>query len=167
MRNLAIFVVFVSVPFPAYACSFGPGYELYEPRFQDFEEKFDRNGYLATLPAPEKVEVQTLIRGTAAPGASCEDAGILTIRITWPQNSIYGLDEVGFYFRADAQKLPDLIFPLEPIVPIHFSDNEATFTFIWLDGHPSRQRPLDFELEVFAVNMGLQIGPPRTIRVSK
>ena len=167
MRKLVILTAFGILSPVAFGCSFAPGYEFFEPRMQDFEIKFDRNGYVAVLPAPEKVEILSVIRGTAAPGASCDDAGILKLRVTWPSLSIYRLDEVGFYFRADVDKLPDLIFPLAPIIPISINDDEAEFTFVWLDGHPSRQKPIDFELEVFAVNDGLQIGPSHTVRLSR
>ena len=45
----------------------------------------------------------------------------------------------------------------------------AHFTLfgVWLDGDPKQQRELDFELEVFAANNGLQIGAPARVQVRK
>ena len=164
-KNLLVVVCIINFP-SAFACSFAPGYELFNPELDRFEPKFDEDYLMALLPAPDSVEVTSVVRGTAAPGSSCDDAGILQLQVAWPSDSIYRIDEIGFYFRADVNMLSERIFPRMPIAPIRYDGNNAVFTFVWLDGHPSKQKPLDFDIEVFAVNEGLQIGVGKTIRVS-
>lgn len=75
------------------------------------------------------------------------------------------LDEVGFYFRVLRGKQPDRIFPATPITG-KIARQRMQFFFVWLDGHPARQVPLDLEVEVFAVNKGLEIGPSRRFRIT-
>ncbi len=151
----------------ALACSFEPGYAVFWPDAKAFEFRYDETGeYVALLPQP-KVTITNITRGTAAPGSSCADAGVLELTIDWPPSSVYELHEVAFYFRAPIKSLPDLIFPLAPAAPLdsYINGNKAKFHFVWLDGHPSQQKPLDFTLEVFAVNEGLEIGKSAKVRV--
>ena len=166
---IALAAVLASWTPASQACSFGPGFAVFEVDQKGFEHKFDTNDeFIAFLPAP-KVLITNITRGTAAPGSTCADAGIISVDVYWPEASQYELDEIGFYFRTQSHKLPDLIFPLEPVAPLtaNISGNRAAFTFVWLDGHPDQQIPLDFELEVFAVNKGMEIGPPAKLRVAE
>ncbi|MCP3889939.1 MAG: hypothetical protein GY702_13870 [Desulfobulbaceae bacterium] len=145
----------------AIACSFAPGYFTFEATPSKFQTKMDE-GHIALLPAPV-ASVKSISRGKAAPGASCEDAGIIELIITWP-HSPYGLEEVGFYFQSDNGFEPDLIFPLGPVTG-EIKGNQASFMFVWLDGHPKHQKKLDFNVNVFAVNKGLQVGQPTTVNI--
>ncbi len=144
------------------ACSFAPGYFEFKTSPNDFEMKIDK-GIIALLPAP-KVTVDKVIRGSAAPGSSCDDAGMIHLSIEWPKDSVYSINEVGFYFQSENGVDPDLIFPLEPVKG-EIKDNTAKFFFVWLDGHPKHQKKLNFKVNVFAVNKGLQIGQSTVITI--
>lgn len=145
------------------ACSFGPGYEKFKPAVASFEVKLDGDR-IAPLPLPN-VSGILIKRGAAAPGSSCDDAGTLSLKVSLPKASAYKLKELGFYFRVLSGAQPDQIFPLEPISG-RVAGGQAQFYFAWLDGHPSRQQPLNLEVEVFVVNKGLQIGPAKKFRIA-
>jgi len=146
----------------ASACSFAPGYFEFEASPNDFEIKMDK-GIIALLPAP-KVTIDKVVRGSASPGSSCDDAGMIHLSIEWPKESVYPIEEIGFYFQSENGVDPDLIFPLDPVKG-EIKDNTAKFFFVWLDGHPKHQKKLDFKVNIFAVNRGLQIGQPTTITI--
>jgi hypothetical protein len=143
------------------ACSFAPGYFEFKPE-SSFEVKME-NDLIALLPAP-KVQVLKIIRGRSSPGSSCDDAGIIQLSLEWPNESVYTLEELGFYFQSENGLQPDLIFPLNPVKG-KINQNTAEFQFVWLDGHPKYQKPLDFKVNVFAVNKGLQIGQPVQVHI--
>jgi len=151
------------LPLYAQACSFAPGYEPFTPAAASFEPRIE-NDRMAVLPAPQIASVRVQ-RGTAASSGMCGDVGQLTLALDWPRASSYRLDEVGFYFRVVKGRQPDRIFPAIPVTG-KISGRRAQFFFIWLDGHPSGQVPLDLEVEVFAVNKGLEIGPARRFRIT-
>lgn len=158
MKSSLLFVALSLSSLISQACSFPPGYERFSPSIATFSAKLDR-GRVALLPAPTVSRVQ-VTRGSAAVGSSCDDAGTLTVQLTWPNSSQYKLGEIGFYFRILRGRMPDQIFPLEPITG-SIVGNNAEFVFVWLDGHPSTHVPLRLEVEVFAINRGLQIGKAR------
>lgn len=162
MRNLLLTALLLS-PLFAEACSFAPGYEQFKPSIATFTPKLDGN-YDALLPPPAVSRIQ-VTRGKASPGSSCADAGTLTLDLTWPKTSVYRLGEVGFYFRVLNGKEPDRIFPLQPVSG-KIVGQRAQFFFVWLDGHPSDQSPLSLDVEVFAVNKGLEIGASRRFRIT-
>jgi hypothetical protein len=60
---------------------------------------------------------------------------------------------------------PDKLFPLKPITGT-ITGQRSRFAFIWIDGHPSEQRLLNLDIEVFAVNKGLEIGPAHRFRIA-
>lgn len=162
MRNLLLTALLLS-PLFAQACSFAPGYDRFKPSIATFEPKLDGD-YVALLPPPTVSRIQ-VARGTASPGSSCNDAGTLTLDLIWPKSSVYRLSEVGFYFRVLNGEEPDQIFPLHPVSG-KIVGQRARFFFVWLDGRPSGQRPLSLEVEVFAVNKGLEIGASRRFRIT-
>ena len=162
MKKLLLIALLAS-PLSSQACSFAPGFQAYTPAAASFEAKVDGERY-ALLPAPG-VRIVRLARGTAAAGGMCGGIGQLTLELDWPRSSVYKLDEVGFYFRVLGGRQPDRIFPLSPVTGT-VTGQRARFFFIWQDGHPSAQRLLNLEVEVFAVNKGLEIGAPRSFRLT-
>lgn len=156
-------LIFLSVWNTSIACSFFTGIERFVGDIEGFERKF-QNERIYLLPKPE-VKITSVTRGTAAPGASCDDAGIITLLVTWPKESLYSLDEIGFYFRASGNVASKYIFPNVPVASTKAKGNEVEFMFVWLDGHPKQQKPMDFELEVFAVNRGYEIGSSEKVVV--
>ncbi len=163
MKNLLISTfVLMLMASKAMACSLAPGYFLFEASPSKFETKMNE-GRIALLPAPE-VTIDSITRGSSSAGASCDDAGIINMTITWPKNSIYKIEDIGFYFQSINGLKPDLIFPLEPVTGNN-KGNQASFSFVWLDGHPKHQKNLDFNVNVFAVNKGLQVGQPTVVKI--
>lgn len=163
MKKLLLIALFL-FPIFTQACSFEPGYRKFTPSIATFDAKMD-GSHVALLQAP-RVSAIKIKRGTALPGASCDDAGWLTLDVNWPKSSVYKLGEVGFYFRVLSGKQPDQIFPLEPISG-KIVGQRAQFFFVWLDGHPSGQSPLNLEVEIFAVNKGLEIGASSRFRIAE
>ena len=162
MKKIAILTILLcAASLNANACSFAPGYFEFTPE-TNFEVKM-QNGVIALLPSPKVAKVK-VTRGSSSSGSSCGDAGIIEISLEWPEGSAYSLEEIGFYFQSDNGLTPDLIFPLEPVKG-EISGNSAKFHFVWLDGHPKHQKVLNFKVNVFAVNKGLQIGQPTEIQI--
>jgi len=140
---------------PMSACDLGTG-SPFKPERRKFVAHTKRD-LPERLPAPS-VTVKRIIRGSAVPGSSCEDAGLLDLTLSLPDSSGYSLSEVGFYFRVVSGDEPDLIFPSIPIAgPV--VERTMEISFPWLDGHPRSQKPLDLRVEVFAVAHDLSIGP--------
>jgi len=162
MKKLLL-AALLACPLFSHACSFAPGYERFTPAVASFESRMDEN-LVVLLPAPRVGAIQ-VERGKVAPGASCDDAGSLSLTLDWPASSAYKLKEIGFYFRVVGGKEPDRIFPREPIVGKNVG-RQARFFFVWLDGAPSSQTPLKLDVEVFAVNKGLQLGAVRRFRIT-
>lgn len=88
------------------------------------------------------------------------------LELHWPKSSVYKPKDIGFYFRVVSGKEPDRIFPLGPVTGT-IDGRTVRFFFAWLDGHPSGQSPLKLDVEVFAVNKGLQIGPAQRFRIDQ
>ena len=139
------------------------GYDRFVPSIKNFESKLNKEGVIAELPAP-KPRLIGVRRGMVAAGSSCDDAGLLSVELEWPAASEYELSEVGFYFRPATRKSDPGILPAKPIIGT-IKGRRMRFLFPWLDGDPSQQAPLDLEIEVFAVNRGLQIGPSARFKV--
>jgi hypothetical protein len=156
-------ILLALAPVFSQACSFAPGYVNFKPALASFEVKLDGDR-IAPLPLPSVNGIQVK-RGTASPSSLCGDAGTLSLNVSVPKTSAYKLKELGFYFRVLSGTQPDQIFPLEPISGLA-AGGQAQFFFAWLDDHPSNQRPLNLEVEVFAVNKGLQIGPSKKFRIA-
>ncbi len=141
----------------AAACSFETETSIFVPSLEAWEQHPvpDQQGlegaYWEKVPAPV-VELVEITRGTEAPGASCNDAGTITLKVSLPPTSTYSIEEFGIYFRSK-----DEIFPDVPLVGGKSEDSSELF-FAWLDGHPSQQKPLEIEVEVFFVTDGLNIG---------
>jgi hypothetical protein len=81
----------------ALPCSFPPN-KPFVVGSDKFEQKLSA-GQLARLPAP-RVQIIEVTRGTQSAGASCNDAGLIKVRVTWPTTNAYSVDEIGFYFRV-------------------------------------------------------------------
>lgn len=124
----ATLVAFASLmltcPGTADACSFAPGYEIAEP-----PSRIHAGQHTSTLEPPD-VSIYTLRRGYGIPdGGSCNDAGILTVRI----EGEIAADVAGYTFQLVDGSFPDTAFPDALILPVDFGDGLRGFTFIWLD----------------------------------
>ncbi|MCW8880511.1 MAG: hypothetical protein OQK04_04410 [Kangiellaceae bacterium] len=163
MKHLAKFSLFVFLVFTnsIFACSFG-GSDLFKPSLERWEEhpgpaqKGKDGDYWEKVPAPV-VNVSSIKRGSAKPGSSCDDAGIILLEISLPKESTYSIEEFAIYFRVKEGQLPDAIFPDVPLTG-EYKDGKMTLLLAWLDGHPSSQIALDLKVEAFFVTNSLNIG---------
>ncbi len=168
------FALFLSLPllwaFPVFGCSFG-GTWVFEPTLERWEQQpgpkyYDEKAegdYWERVPTPN-VQITKIVRGSASPGASCDDAGVLYLEVSLPESASYPVDQFGVYFRVVSGKLPDAIFPDVPVAG-DVEDGKMTLVLPWLDGHPRQQIPLDLKVEVFLVTNSLNIGPSSTFLV--
>ena len=154
----------------AFACSFA-GTSFFQPTMEYWSQhpgpkQKDPNAagdYWEKVPSPV-ITVTNITRGSAAPGSSCDDAGLINLEVALPESSTYSIDEFGVYFRVVSGKLPDEIFPDIPLVG-QVKDGKMSMLLVWLDGHPRSQFPLDIEVEAFFVTNGLNIGPSTTFKI--
>ena len=172
--KLTSIILFSSLIFAhsVYACSFGGGAERFTPTLEQWEEhagpaQSDPNSdgeYWESVPKPI-VKVLKVTRGTTSAGHSCDDAGTITLELTLPKESTYSIEEFGVYFRVLSGKEPDLIFPDIPLTG-QIKDDKVIFFFAWLDGHPSKQFPLNLEVDALFVTNSLNIGKSTSFNVS-
>jgi len=149
----------------AAACSFNSETRIFVPSLERWEQHEGpgqqglEGAYWERIPEPV-VQLVEVTRGTEAAGSSCDDAGTITLKISLPPSSTYSIGEFGIYFRSEEEE----IFPDVPLVG-GVSEGETELFFAWLDGHPSQQFPLEFEVEVFFVSNGLDIGPSSALLI--
>lgn len=121
-------------------------------------------GVAEDLIAPE-VELASVTRGVGTRHASCDDTGLLTLQVEWPRGTDYKLRDIGFEFRVVGGDAGALVFPEGPVAG-RVDGRRSEFLFMWRDGPPSGQKPLDLQLEVRAVTPDNRRGPPASLRVS-
>jgi hypothetical protein len=114
---------------------------------------------------PPQVEIAGVTRGVGTRHASCDDTGLLTVQLEWPRGTDYKLRELGFEFRVTSGDPGIAIFPEVPVTG-RINGKRSEFLFMWRDGPPDQQQPLELELEVRAVTADNRRGPPARIRVS-
>jgi hypothetical protein len=145
------------------ACSFTPTKQRFVVDPARSVKKLDGVA-TATLAAPV-VQLVSVVRGTQPPGGSCSDAGVIRLAITWPLESSYAIDEVGFQFKVVSGQAPPDIFPTFAVTGIQRKGQVQELSFIWLDGAPKFHLPLDCEVEVFAINREGVAGPPTRVKI--
>ncbi|MEL7536887.1 MAG: hypothetical protein AAFM91_07415 [Pseudomonadota bacterium] len=163
-RRFFVVVLCVFATGDVFACSIGGSWK-FEPTLEDWEREpgpksFSKDAegpYWIPVPAPI-VTVTNIVRGTAPPGATCMDAGILFIDVALPDASPYEIGEFGVYFRVADRTQSVQIFS---DVPLHgdVQDGAMKIVIPWLDGHPRQQSDLNLDVEAFLVTNALNIGP--------
>lgn len=144
-------------PHSAAACSISTGVVPFELRAHaraDFVRP--------TLPAPSLGKVR-VHRATSDEGGSCSDIGSLQIDLSWPRGAPVALGRVGFYFKPVGATGWASLFAEEPVKQLD-RKHPAQFSFVWIDP-PARQVPMDFELDVVAVDERGRTGKPLRIHV--
>lgn len=127
MKNLAlpaVVAIVLCVTDTAVACSFAPGYEIVQPPsgFLVERESF--------IPAAPRVSLLSLERAYGvADGASCNDAGILTVLLEGGTHP----DIAGYEFRVVSGSFPDEVLPEAIIMPVDIGNGMRGFRFVWLD----------------------------------
>ncbi|MET0815890.1 MAG: hypothetical protein ABWX88_11940 [Pseudoxanthomonas sp.] len=116
------------------------------------------------LPAPIAM-VTDIVRGIGPKHASCDDTGLLSVVVEWPRGK-YKLRDVGFEFKVVSGNSTYAIFPETP-VQAPFRGRESDFLFMWREGGPDQQQPIDLQVEVRAVTRDNLRGPPTRIVVRK
>lgn len=114
------------------------------------------------LPAPVAV-VTEIVRGIGPKHSTCDDTGLLSVEIEWPRGK-YKLRDLGFEFKVVSGTTAYAIFPDNPIqAPI--DGRRGDFLFMWQEGAPSQQQPIDLQVEVRAVTRDNLRGPSARILV--
>ncbi len=121
-----------------------------------------RDAPAGELPAPPAV-VTELVRGIGSNHATCNDTGLVTVVIEWPRSK-YKLREVGFEFLPVGASVPYVIFPEGPVQGRE-ARRLSEFLFLWRDGPPSQQKPIDMQVDVRAVTRDNQRGPATRLRL--
>jgi hypothetical protein len=163
------------ISFPAQACSYFGSY-VFQPTLERWEQhpgpkQLDENAsgdYWEAVPLPV-VSQMAINRASYNGKTSCGDTGDLTILVKLPSSSTYNLDEFGVYIQVIDGEMPDQIFPNIPIIDTTPETDEGfySFTFGWLDHHPSEQAPLNLTIEVRFLTNDLRLGAATTIKIKQ
>ena len=157
MRYAAMFCVFLCVP-DARACSLKSGISEFKP------QGTSTAGTSEGLKAPE-LEVVSITRGIGSRHSSCDDTGLLSIRVEWPRGTDYKLRDLGFEFRVVSGESSYAIFP-QGVVASRVDGRESEFLFMWRDGPPAEQQAINLQVEVRAVTPDNRRGPPTRLVVN-
>ena len=112
------------------------------------------------IPAP-KVSVTEIVRGIGPKHSNCDDTGLLSLELEWPRGK-HKLRDVGFEFKVVSDNSAYAIFPEGPI-QAPTEGRSSDFLFMWQEGAPAQQKPIDLQVEVRAVTRDNQRGPPTRI----
>ncbi len=157
LRCAAMACVFFCAP-AALACSLKSGVQPFAVQGQA------SSAAVGVLKAP-LVEVISITRGIGTRHASCDDTGLLSLKVEWPRGTDYKLRDIGFEFRVVSGDDSYAIFP-QAAVTGHVDGRDREFLFIWRDGPPSQQQALDLKVEVRAVTADNQRGPATLATIS-
>ncbi len=114
------------------------------------------------LPLPSAV-VTEVVRGIGSNHETCNDTGLLSVVVEWPRGK-YKLREVGFQFEPVGGNASHPIFPEGPVQGRE-NRRSSEFLFLWRDGPPSQQRPIDMQVDVRAVTRDNLRGPATRLRL--
>lgn len=136
----------------ANACSLNTGTKPFAP--SQTAAANDDGGLKAPV-----AEVVNVTRGIGAGNASCDDKGLLSVRVAWPRGTDYKARDLGFEFRVVSGASAYSIFP-EGQVSGRVDGRDSEFLFLWRDDAPAQQQPIQLEVEVRAVTQDNRRGPP-------
>ena len=77
---------------------------------------------------------------------SCSDFGFITFKLSgnYPPQ--------GYIFERVKGEFEDRLFEPVAVIPSKFVDDNASFTFVWLDGSSNEQEPINITVSIVAVN---------------
>ena len=156
LRYAAMLCVFLCVP-DATACSLKSG-------ISEFKHQVMGTAGTSGLKAPE-LEIVNITRGVGTRHSSCDDTGLLSIRVEWPRGTDYKLRDIGFEFRVVSGESSYEIFP-QGVVMSRVDGRESEFLFTWRDGPPAQQQAINLQVEVRAVTADNRRGPPTRLVVN-
>jgi len=157
LRCAAVLCVFLCVP-DVEACSLKSGVNEFKP--QGTTTSAGQEG----LKAPE-LELVSITRGIGTRHSSCDDTGLLSIRVEWPRGTDYKMRDIGFEFRVVSGESTYEIFP-QTAVAMDVDGRVSEFLFMWRDGPPAQQQPINLQVEVRAVTADNRHGPPARLAVN-
>lgn len=111
------------------------------------------------------VEVVSITRGIGTRHASCDDTGLLSLKVEWPRGTDYKLRDIGFEFRVISGEDSYAIFPQAPVTG-RVDGRDSEFLFMWTDGPPAQQQAIQLQVEVRAVTADNQRGPATLATIS-
>lgn len=156
-RCAALLCVLLSAP-GANACSLSTGIKPFTPA----QAPANDSGEGLKMPV---AEVLSVTRGIGSRNASCDEAGLLSVRVGWPRGTDYKPRDLGFEFRVVSGSSPYAIFPEGPVSG-RVEGRDSEFLFMWRDGSPDQQQPIQLEIEVRAVTQDNRRGPPARFTLS-
>ena len=157
LRCAAALCVYLCVP-DAVACTLKSGVSEFKPQLTETSASADE------LKAPG-LELVSITRGVGTRHSSCDDTGLLSIRVEWPRGTDYKLRDIGFEFRVVSGETSYQIFP-QGVVSSRVDGRGSEFLFMWRDGPPGEQQPINMQVEVRAVTADNRRGPPTRLSVS-
>jgi hypothetical protein len=87
---------------------------------------------------------------------SCDDLGTLTLHVVPPADDRTAPEQIGYRIRVIAGTPPSgLTFPDQAVVPY-----AGRLDFVWIDGATDDQEPIDFTIEIVAVDRAGNQGQP-------
>ena len=122
------------------------------------------NAAVEGLKAP-LVEVVSITRGIGTRHASCDDTGLLSLKVEWPRGTDYKLRDIGFEFRVVSGEDSYAIFPQAPVTS-RVDGRDSEFLFMWRDGPPPQQQAIQLQVEVRAVTADNLRGPATVAIIS-
>jgi hypothetical protein len=165
MKRLAVLLAIASFggvvgrPAPARACSLlGPGPYVIDPSMQATDH------VAPTLPP---LSVARLQRGSASEGCShntCEGVGVLAIGGA-ATDDVTPAEGIGYRFSVVAGALPPSFLILLD-QPSRATVSDGKIWLDWGDGATDDQEPIDFTLEVIAIDRAGNESAPQTVRVA-
>ena len=83
------------------------------------------NAAVEGLKAP-LVEVVSITRGIGSRHASCDDTGLLSLKVEWPRGTDYKLRDIGFEFRVVSGEDSYAIFPQQQAIQLQVEVRAVT-----------------------------------------
>jgi hypothetical protein len=117
--------------------------------------------HLPSIP-PIKAKVLSVRRADAK--LACDFYAEIEIALEWQTDSPYSIGDFGIYVRPPPYAYPRTSFWGIPLAP-RMRDGVAYITAYIQDPGTLPHAPIDMDIEIFAVNDALQIGPSTKFRL--
>jgi len=158
-HHIAAIVVFVNA-FSAetLACSLLSGFQSIVPTPIVGEP-------VGEIPGPPKISVEKLKRGfDDEDGASCSDAGILTLRVSRTE----GESIAGYLFKLENGDFPGCTLPEGYVLPVLLTGGGRGFQFVWLDLPWGSHilKPIEATISVRQLSFGGHLSEPVFLHIS-
>lgn len=164
-RALTFLFALLVLPSVSQACEWDTP-EPFKPDSEAYIRHFAADGYNHVKVPTPSVVLESVYRVDKLRGTSCDGFATLTLTVGLPPETPYQFDELGFYFRVvEGEDGSNIFRRTEPLTPVALEAGRAVFVFDWVEYPPPNQRPLELEIEVFAVANDLSIGPSTILEV--